>query len=133
MNPAELDRREQYQWDSLADTAVLTDEQARFCVPLIGCYAVKDKEFYLVVCEKLTAVAWNSYALQHLVLDLEKKSLLESLVSQYYNREQGRHRRDFVPNKGEGLVVLLHGPPGVSLTTLKYWISTELLLHKKLR
>ncbi|KAI3320957.1 hypothetical protein HD806DRAFT_504100 [Xylariaceae sp. AK1471] len=123
MNPAELDTREQYQWDSLAATAVLTDEQARLCVPLIGCYAIKSKGFYLVDFEKLKLVAWNPDALRQLVLDPGKKDLLEGLVSQHYDREQGRYRRDFVANKGEGLVVLLHGPPGVGKTLTAESIS----------
>jgi hypothetical protein len=111
-----LDTREEYQWDNLSSTSGLTDEQARLCVPIIGCYTVKSKKFYLVSVDKLQPVIWDPNAMKHLVMEPDKKRLLEGLVGQHYTREQGSHRRDFVANKGQGLVILLHGPPGVSLT-----------------
>ncbi|KAH6849843.1 P-loop containing nucleoside triphosphate hydrolase protein [Chaetomium sp. MPI-CAGE-AT-0009] len=115
-DPAELDAREQYQWNDLPATKVLTDDEARLCVPLVGCYSVENKEFYLVSAEKLRPVPWDPDAMKRLVLDEEKKALLEGLVSQHYSKEQDGHQRDFIPKKGEGLVVLLHGPPGVGKT-----------------
>ncbi|KAK3295823.1 P-loop containing nucleoside triphosphate hydrolase protein [Chaetomium fimeti] len=117
LSAAEIDSRDEYQWDNLPATKVLTDEEAQFCIPLVGCYAVENKEFYLVSAERLRPVAWNADAMERLVLDEENKTLLEGLVSQHYNKkQQDSHQWDFIPKKGEGLVVLLHGPPGVGKT-----------------
>jgi hypothetical protein len=116
LKPAEIDAREGYQWDDLPATKVLSDEEARLYLPLVGCYAVENNDFYLVRAEKLRPVAWDADVMERLVLDEEKKTLLEGLVSQHYSKDQNGHQRDFIPKKGEGLVVLLHGPPGVSLS-----------------
>jgi hypothetical protein len=116
LKPAEIDAREGYQWDDLPATKVLSDEKARLCLPLVGCYLVENNDFYLATAEKLRPVAWDADAMERLVLEEEKKTLLEGLVSQHYSKDQNGHQRDFIPKKGEGLVVLLHGPPGVSLS-----------------
>lgn len=113
LHASELDHRKEYQWDNLPATTNLTDEQARLCSPIIGCYGVTTKELYAVSVEKLEPVDWNVNAMKHLVLETKKKEMLQGLVSQHYHRDRSKHGGDLIAGKGEGLVILLHGPPGV--------------------
>ncbi|KAK3390060.1 hypothetical protein B0H63DRAFT_464718 [Podospora didyma] len=113
---AELDRRENYQWDNLPSTATLTDEQAWLCPPAMGCCGLSTRDFHLVSVDKLREVQWNVDAMEHLVMDEEKKKMLQGLVGQHYNREQNKYGGDLIAGKGEGLVVLLYGSPGVGKT-----------------
>jgi hypothetical protein len=113
LHASELDQRKEYQWDGLSAATNLTDEQAWLCPPVIGCHGITTKEFYLVSVQKLEPVKWNVDAMQYLVLDDKKKKLLHSLVTQHYNPERRNHGGDIISGKGEGLVILLDGPPGV--------------------
>ncbi|KAH8891768.1 P-loop containing nucleoside triphosphate hydrolase protein [Thozetella sp. PMI_491] len=86
------------------------------CPPLIGCYNIKTTEVFTVSVDKLRPVQWNSEAMKHLVLDSAKKEMLRGLISRHYNHTLNRQGGDLIDGKGEGLVVLLHGPPGVGKT-----------------
>lgn len=108
------DYREEYQWDKLPATTELTDEQAMLCPPVIGCYGVRSKELYTVSVDKLEPVQWDVDAMDHLVLDNKKKDMLKGLVGYHYSRGDERSRGDLIAGKGQSLVILLHGPPGVS-------------------
>ena len=110
---AELDYREQYQWDELSAKTELTDEQARLCPPIIGCYSLTSKEFYAVSVEKLEQVKWDVGAMNRLVLEDKKKEMLKGLVGQHYSPRYQGMRGDLIAGKGQSLVILLHGPPGV--------------------
>ena len=50
-----------------------------------------------------------------LVLDLDKKNLIKTLVENHAKLAKNR-TRDIIEGKGQGLVILLHGPPGVGKT-----------------
>lgn len=108
-----LDTRRDYQWDHLPAATILTDPQACLCPPLIGCDGVATKKFYVVSVEKLELVDWNLNAMKQLVLAEDKKRMLQGLISQHYLREGTKRGADIIAGKGGGLVVLLHGPPGV--------------------
>ena len=51
-------------------------------------------------------VEWNAEAFEHLVLAEETKELIRALVQ---NKIDSKESIDFVPGKGTGLIVLLHG------------------------
>ncbi|KAJ9144049.1 p-loop containing nucleoside triphosphate hydrolase protein [Pleurostoma richardsiae] len=109
------DYRDQYQWDKLPITTELTDEQAMLCPPIIGCYGLRSKEFYSASVTNLRTVGWNVDAMDHLVLDVKKKDMLKGLVGYHYSRDD-RGKGDLIAGKGQSLVILLHGPPGVGKT-----------------
>jgi SpoVK/Ycf46/Vps4 family AAA+-type ATPase len=54
----------------------------------------------------------------HLQLDADYKSLIRALVQSHElaNSQMGKQVEDVVEDKGKGLVLLLHGPPGVGKT-----------------
>ncbi|PVH97971.1 P-loop containing nucleoside triphosphate hydrolase protein [Periconia macrospinosa] len=63
----------------------------------------------------LKEVDWAMTAFTHLVMDRQHKDMLRSLVEQHRS-SKGRIVTDVIRGKGKGLVILLHGPPGVGKT-----------------
>ncbi|KAM0517395.1 hypothetical protein ACHAPE_004926 [Trichoderma viride] len=110
------DLREPYQWDNLPISTVLTDEQAMLCPPVIDCHDLRNKKRLTVSIVNLQPVKWNEDALSHLVFDEKKKRMLEGLVRHHTNRSRRNEKGDLIAGKGQSLVVLLHGPPGVGKT-----------------
>ena len=66
-------------------------------------------------------ITWNPHAFQRLVLPAQKKDLLQALVKQAtQSLSKDTPSRtptfdDFIEEKGQGLVILLHGSPGVGM------------------
>ncbi|KAF1995976.1 P-loop containing nucleoside triphosphate hydrolase protein [Amniculicola lignicola CBS 123094] len=62
-------------------------------------------------------------AFDNLILDRQAKALIRSLVGNHEKKkshgdgENGGFREDWIEGKGRGLVILLHGPPGVGKTS----------------
>lgn len=113
------DLRNHYIWDSLFTSVRLTDEQAMLCPAVIGCHDLKSKDTYTVGVSDLQPVKWNKDAMDHLVLDTKKKDMLKGLVRYHSSRNRRNDRGhpidrgDLIAGKGQSLVILLHGPPGV--------------------
>jgi hypothetical protein len=106
------DEREAYQWDGILVSENLTDEQAMLCPAVIGCFDLRSKHMYTVSVDNLQPVEWNKDAMDHLVLETKKKEMLKGLVN-YHSDTNRRKDRDLIAGKGQSLVILLHGPPGV--------------------
>lgn len=122
---SEKDRREEYQWERLPVTAKLTDEQARLCPTHIGCRRLSDYKRFIVGIDKLTPVAWNIGAMDHLVLEQRKKDILKAPVGQHYNKRDRDAQGDLIAGKGQSLVILLHGSPGVGKTLTAECVSED--------
>lgn len=60
-------------------------------------------------------VSWDKNAFQKLVMNWQKKSLLEALVVAQGDRSHNKVR-DVIEGKSNGLILLLHGPPGTGKT-----------------
>lgn len=58
-------------------------------------------------------MSWNKNAFSHLVADPEMKELVQALVTNKIAAERGT---DLMENKGNGLIMLLHGGPGTGKT-----------------
>lgn len=56
---------------------------------------------------------WNDRAFERLVADEETKEMIQALVTNQLATEKGT---DLIDNKGNGLILLLHGPPGTGKT-----------------
>lgn len=63
--------------------------------------------------DRLQSITWNDEVFANLVLPGSRKALLRSLVEVHMARIGPD---DFVPGKGQGLVINLFGPPGVGKT-----------------
>jgi len=91
-------------------------DQAHFllCPPTIGSYHINSGRWYEVNITKLNPVDWSDSAMDSLILDDRKKTLLTGLVKSYNDKRL--KMGDIIKNKGRGLTVLLYGPSGVGKT-----------------
>lgn len=63
--------------------------------------------------DRITDVEWNKQAFKTLVAHEKTKELVEALVT---NRLAAEKSTDVIHGKGNGLIILLHGGPGVGKT-----------------
>lgn len=78
----------------------------------------------LLSVERVEPVDWNRKAFERLVLDRKSKELIKALVSVHLSVNR---MTDIISGKGNGLIILLHGSPGVgkTLTAGKFSISSK--------
>jgi len=63
--------------------------------------------------DSIREVEWNKRSFDHLVVDGGTKELVQALVTNQIAREQST---DIIDQKGNGLIILLHGGPGTGKT-----------------
>jgi len=63
--------------------------------------------------EHIRPVSWNKEAFNRLVLKSKKKELIKALVTVHLTTKQNA---DVIEDKGNGLIILLHGSPGTGKT-----------------
>ncbi|KAF4545809.1 AAA family ATPase [Lasiodiplodia theobromae] len=76
-------------------------------------YGFHDKKWRSLFVDCIEEVDWNATAFERLVLDGDKKEIIEALVTVH---TQTLNSTDLVEGKGNGLVMLLHGSPGTGKT-----------------
>jgi ATP-dependent 26S proteasome regulatory subunit len=67
-----------------------------------------------MIVEAMEDIRWNYKAFQKLVIDEDRRQLIYALVKAHKNDEASFD--DIIANKGQGLVGLLSGSPGVGKT-----------------
>jgi ATP-dependent Lon protease len=65
---------------------------------------------------KLKEKEWRPKAFERLVLEKERKDTLIRLASTNSRQIQSFKSKDVIEGKGKGMILLLHGPPGVGKT-----------------
>ena len=63
--------------------------------------------------ETIEPVKWNQMAFDRLVLEDKSKELIKALVTVHVSTNK---MGDIISGKGTGLIILLHGSPGVGKT-----------------
>jgi hypothetical protein len=96
------------------DLSPMTDEQCLLAHPLAYCFKVEKKQWELLDITKLHEISWAERAFERLVLAQDEKDLLLALVDR--NQSTETKFEDFVGGKGQGMIMLLSGPPGVGKT-----------------
>lgn len=82
-------------------------------------YSMTAKKFLEFDLDKLSPIEWNPKCFEELVLDPSTKKTVQALVSTHSRRKLESSEEgfdDIVRGKGQGLVCVLHGPPGVGKT-----------------
>ena len=92
----------------------LTDEQCMLANSMIRGFSFSEKRWVDFFVEKLTAVDWNPNCFEQLVLPSAQKDLVKALVATHI--QQRLNFDDIAKGKGKGLILVLHGPPGVGKT-----------------
>lgn len=96
------------------DLDPLTDEQCILANCLVRGFSFAEKRWLDFFIEKLSPIAWNPNCFEQLVLPHAQKDLVKALVATHVQQRLGFD--DIVKGKGKGLILVLHGPPGVGKT-----------------
>lgn len=125
MNPdaAKTEQALQDDWDLLPNQTpalvALNDDQCLLASAKVRGFSFSEKKFLDFFVDKLSPIEWNSQCFEQLVLPQSQKELVQVLVAEHSKRH-GRYDApgfdDIVKGKGRGLVLVLHGPPGVGKT-----------------
>jgi hypothetical protein len=90
----------------------LSEEDKLIIAPFLGIYNLGIfKTWGFTHIKYLKIIEYNEKAFDYLVLEENKKDIIMCLIKNYKN-----NYKDFIINKGEGIVFLLHGNPGVGKT-----------------
>lgn len=81
--------------------------------PTIKGFNMRRKKWFDLVAERITDVQWNEDAFRKVVMNSKAKDLIQALVSNQLALEAST---DLIENKGNGLILLLHGSPGTGKT-----------------
>ncbi|KAI0013709.1 P-loop containing nucleoside triphosphate hydrolase protein [Xylariaceae sp. FL0662B] len=92
----------------------LSDDDVLLTNATVRGYAFTVKQFFEFFVDAVSPIQWNSSCFDHLVLDQDTKKTVQALVSTHSKQNEGF--ADIVEGKGQGLVFVLHGPPGVGKT-----------------
>jgi hypothetical protein len=92
----------------------LTEEQLLIATSTLRGYALKDKKWLTFYVDSVKKISWNEDAFESLVAPAEQKELILAFAqSQFANRDLFD---DVIQGKGQGIIMLLSGPPGVGKT-----------------
>jgi hypothetical protein len=98
----------------LNENFLISDEELLICTDSVPGFTLTTKRWALFNISNLKPVEYNKDAFASLLLPKNLKKTLSSLLKlQEVNSAQFD---DFIEGKGKGLIVLLHGPPGVGKT-----------------
>jgi len=103
----------------------LTDEQCLLARPDVRCFNIEQKKWEELKLTGLHDITWAEQAFESLVLDQGEKDLMLALVERE-RFEQGKPFNDFIDGKGQGMIMLLCGPPGVGKTLTAETVAEHL-------
>ncbi|KAF2460303.1 P-loop containing nucleoside triphosphate hydrolase protein [Lineolata rhizophorae] len=96
------------------EVAELNDEQVLLASPMVRGYCLKTKAWVLFFVDNVMDISWNDDAFPNLVLPGGYKDLILSFAeSQLINKDTFD---DVIEGKGQGIIMLLTGDPGVGKT-----------------
>lgn len=94
----------------------LTDDDRLIAADAVRGYSMTAKRFLELNLDNISPITWNSQCFEELALDAGTKKTVQALVSTHSQRNKDDGFDDIVKGKGQGLVCVLHGPPGVGKT-----------------
>ncbi|KAM3420591.1 hypothetical protein BST61_g3853 [Cercospora zeina] len=98
----------------ILDVDPLTGEQCLLANAMVRGFSFTEKRWFEFFVDKLLPPAWNTNCFDQLVLPAAQKDLVQALVANH--AQQRSDFDDIVKGKGKGLILVLHGPPGVGKT-----------------
>ncbi|OAQ80029.1 AAA family [Purpureocillium lilacinum] len=96
----------------------LTDEQCLMAASLVRGFSMTEKKFLDFFIDNVSDIEWNTKCFEQLVLPQSQKDLVQALVDEHTKRaiDPNSAFEDIVKGKSRGLILVLHGPPGVGKT-----------------
>jgi len=97
--------------------------------PVVCGFSLESRSWGLALVDGIKPVQFHEQAFDDLVLPQARKRLLRALITSHGQDRKGVGV-DVLPGKGEGIIFLLHGPPGVGKTLTAEAVSE--VLHRPL-
>ncbi|KAL8381776.1 hypothetical protein RB595_005844 [Gaeumannomyces hyphopodioides] len=82
---------------------------------LVPAFSLKEKKWQWLLTDRLRNVKWNTLAFNSLQLDKATKDLIKALITGHKIKSTTVFD-DVISGKGQGLIFLLHGKPGLGKT-----------------
>jgi hypothetical protein len=92
-------RPEYIGWEKLGIEVELTDDQLLLCTSAVWCYDLLEQKSMLASSSDLQPVDWNKSAMNHLVLDQDKKDLICAVVKNH-SKDSPSQTQDIIEGKG---------------------------------
>ncbi|KAJ0109953.1 P-loop containing nucleoside triphosphate hydrolase protein [Diaporthe amygdali] len=115
LTPPKPPRRDDLGPDAMESDEAPSGSFVLLLPPTIPAFRFHDKKWQTLPVEYLLAVNWDKSAFRRLVLDPEKKDLIQALVQNHLANTVS-NSADLIEGKGNGLIILLHGGPGTGKT-----------------
>jgi hypothetical protein len=114
-----------YQFFTLVpDKDMLSDEQLMLLTKRIYGFVLRSRKWFLLDVDKIVPIRRHDEGFQSLILPPDVSRLVEGLVQTHSPGTkptivgaEPEHQVDLVRGKGKGLIILLHGAPGVGKTS----------------
>ncbi|KAI1384131.1 P-loop containing nucleoside triphosphate hydrolase protein [Hypoxylon trugodes] len=101
----------------------LTEEQLLICSPTVNGYSLTRKKWVQLDVSEVTDIDWNPDAFANLLLPKQYKELILAFVKTRLAQLDGFD--DFVKGKGQGVIMLLAGSPGLGKTFTAESVAEE--------
>ncbi|KAH9899116.1 putative AAA family ATPase [Xylariomycetidae sp. FL2044] len=102
----------------------LRDELLYLCSPEVKGYCFKTKKWVRFLVSGIKEIRWNEDAFDSLVLMGEYKKLIMAFVESHVENKEAFD--DVIEGKGQGIIMLLEGPPGVGKTLTAEAVADKL-------
>lgn len=118
------DQRERRRNPDGISSRELEDEDFVLLPRRLFAYSLQDRKFVPVDIRKLRLVADQGEQFRNVFIAKEHKKMINAVVDSHFERKKierdpkmANMSQDIIQNKGRGLVILLHGVPGVGKTS----------------
>ncbi|KAH8807081.1 P-loop containing nucleoside triphosphate hydrolase protein, partial [Xylogone sp. PMI_703] len=108
------------------DCNELKEDDFLRCFPTVLGFSLSDGLWLEFSIDDITNIDWNPFLMDHLVIDDKHKRLIRALTNFHMSRASDHSFDDFTVGKGQGLIILFYGPPGVGKTMTVEAISEQL-------
>ncbi|ELR04587.1 hypothetical protein GMDG_06869 [Pseudogymnoascus destructans 20631-21] len=107
-------------------SAEVAGDDVLLCSPTVLGFSLDRNLWLEFAVGDIEDIKWQPAALAHLQIPDKKKKAIQALSEAHMARSSDNRFDDFVAGKGQGLNVLLHGPPGVGKTLTAEVLSEHL-------
>ncbi|KAI0888962.1 P-loop containing nucleoside triphosphate hydrolase protein [Annulohypoxylon maeteangense] len=111
------------QKTQVIDPVTIDDSERLICSPLVRGYSLSKKKWYDLFVSNISDITWDN-SFDRLVLGTNEKELLLGFAET--KLQQSTQFDDVVAGKGNGVIILLAGPPGVGKTLTAESIADQM-------